>query len=577
MKDRKPKMQVIRTLAKNAYDSLALLLTSLLLLCGLYVTLASAEEKLLIGSEYIALEWPGFPKAQADLLKDTGIPTAKHYVEIVQWEATQMDLKGPINFSRFDWFVKEFQLAGIKDLTICLKSRHRTASKDYTWDHSPKPEYMEHYKKWVQSIVERYDMDGVNDMPGLIAPVRHYEIGNEFSSYEPGSAANYIEMLKLAYDTIHATYNGKAELLVGHAAFMMMNVFKDNPTPEEYKNAFGTSPILNDGLNRHGYDDIIYVLSHPETFDVVNVHALAYPDEIKQMVDFIEYAIKNLIPEEARQHYIAHPKSIIISDTMTNPFIAFGPANVCNKTPNVMGKMIHPAVESDRCRIAAYFQKLIDQDQETTKWVQGFAAEDNAKKIIISAAIEPRYIGQKMILKGVKVINTAFTYDLYYQKMPSFAGSAGNCAWAGQTDFLKTDPITKKGEARAGLYALKQIVTFLKGYDSVVDLTPQSVTKGTLYENVRIYEVRKNNFIGWLMWYEPTKVYLPGEAVPTITLPVQYNASVALNVEKSISKIDPLTRQPLVEKMVWQTNNNGILAMELTPTPYFVTVKSSEK
>jgi hypothetical protein len=35
------------------------------------------------------------------------------------------------------------------------------------------------YEAWVQAIVERYDGDGVNDMPGLEIPIKHWEVMNE--------------------------------------------------------------------------------------------------------------------------------------------------------------------------------------------------------------------------------------------------------------------------------------------------------------------------------------------------------------------------------------------------------------
>jgi Glycosyl hydrolase catalytic core len=35
------------------------------------------------------------------------------------------------------------------------------------------------YQAWVTKVVERYDGDGVDDMPGLPAPVRHFEVDNE--------------------------------------------------------------------------------------------------------------------------------------------------------------------------------------------------------------------------------------------------------------------------------------------------------------------------------------------------------------------------------------------------------------
>ena len=37
----------------------------------------------------------------------------------------------------------------------------------------------ESYALWLGAVVERYDGDGIDDMPGLQYPIRHWEIGNE--------------------------------------------------------------------------------------------------------------------------------------------------------------------------------------------------------------------------------------------------------------------------------------------------------------------------------------------------------------------------------------------------------------
>ena len=72
------------------------------------------------------------------------------------------------------------------------------SSSNYT----PKEQYYDTYMAWVEgntefshisilirvtAVVERYDCDGYNDMPGLRYPVVYYEIGDEFSTYEPES------------------------------------------------------------------------------------------------------------------------------------------------------------------------------------------------------------------------------------------------------------------------------------------------------------------------------------------------------------------------------------------------------
>jgi hypothetical protein len=64
------------------------------------------------------------------------------------------------------------------------------------------------YSSWLSKVVERYDGDGFNDMPGLKYPIRHWEIGNEPDMQSPshtlfqGNAEAYLNLLKLSYKTV---------------------------------------------------------------------------------------------------------------------------------------------------------------------------------------------------------------------------------------------------------------------------------------------------------------------------------------------------------------------------------------
>ncbi|MBI2439784.1 MAG: hypothetical protein HYV35_00245, partial [Lentisphaerae bacterium] len=46
------------------------------------------------------------------------------------------------------------------------------------------------YAGVVSNLVERYDGDGLNDMPGLTYPIRVWELVNEYSSTIPGNPGN---------------------------------------------------------------------------------------------------------------------------------------------------------------------------------------------------------------------------------------------------------------------------------------------------------------------------------------------------------------------------------------------------
>jgi len=70
-----------------------------------------------------------------------------------------------------------------------------------------KPCNMEAYKEFLQRLVERYDGDGIDDIPGLKYPIRYWQIGTEVDMTVElqGSEEDYFEMLKESYITIKQT------------------------------------------------------------------------------------------------------------------------------------------------------------------------------------------------------------------------------------------------------------------------------------------------------------------------------------------------------------------------------------
>ncbi len=85
------------------------------------------------------------------------------------------------------------------------------------------------YAAWVQSVVERYDGDGVDDMPGLEVPVKHWEVDNEpdlknsleargaKQKYDPRTfctASEYLKVLELTAKSVRAA-DPEAKVLNG--------------------------------------------------------------------------------------------------------------------------------------------------------------------------------------------------------------------------------------------------------------------------------------------------------------------------------------------------------------------------
>ncbi len=64
------------------------------------------------------------------------------------------------------------------------------------------------YKSFLKVLVERYDGDGNDDMPGLEIPVRYWEISNEpdmqegYLTFFRGSPQDYVDILEASYEAI---------------------------------------------------------------------------------------------------------------------------------------------------------------------------------------------------------------------------------------------------------------------------------------------------------------------------------------------------------------------------------------
>ncbi|MFH2106018.1 MAG: hypothetical protein ABII22_02060 [Candidatus Micrarchaeota archaeon] len=74
-----------------------------------------------------------------------------------------------------------------------------------------KPYSMADYTKFLTKLVERYDGDGINDMPGLKYPIKYWEIINEPElesstlNFFKGDQQDYLDVVKASYGAIKET------------------------------------------------------------------------------------------------------------------------------------------------------------------------------------------------------------------------------------------------------------------------------------------------------------------------------------------------------------------------------------
>jgi hypothetical protein len=115
------------------------------------------------------------------------------------------------------------------------------------------------YRNWVQNLVERYDGDGVDDMPGLKYPVKYWEAMNEPDlegsatlDFFVGNAADYGDLLTTTYSAVKEA-DPTANVLIAGAA----NV---------------------DDWNLNFYRAVFWSPAARNSFDIANVHYISSGD-----------------------------------------------------------------------------------------------------------------------------------------------------------------------------------------------------------------------------------------------------------------------------------------------------------
>lgn len=491
-----------------------------------------ASLPLIVGMEYA---FAGL----ADGLTGTRMPGVKFFPSLFNWGEMQATAESAIDFRVLDRMVKEYQDAGFTDCMVALHSKCPWGSVQGNPlapdpNYAPKPEYLDEYAAWVQAVVERYDNDGVQDMDGLSRAIRYYEIGTEFSTYEPESVAEYLGMLATAYAAAHAAFAGA---IVMNAAFLTTTAFVNDPGPEEYEEAFAQ---VSTRIMYHSLEDIRAVLDRPDLFDAVNFHALASPLEIEATVAWLHYEMDQR----------GYEKPLVISDTSPNPFIGWGAATICNTLPQWMGLVLPPATEADRCRLADFFTLLIEKDQPTLDWAYGQVARDMAKMIVIAAE------------QGIAFLNTSFMEDLIQMQTPAFQAAAGLSAWAGMatTTFNLVTQEHIIQELRPLYYAIKQTIDRL-------DKSVLVERVETDDPNVYLYRVWQTGSliapVLWIAWYEPGILILPGDADPAVNLSLDVPGA-SVTVEELI-----ITANQAAETYTVSASN-GAVVIELNSTPVFI-------
>ena len=73
-----------------------------------------------------------------------------------------------------------------------------------------RPKDVAKYQRWVRAVVERYDGDGVDDMPGLTAPIKFWQVDNE----PPRRREGYADLVRITSQAVKEA-DPTAKVLIG--------------------------------------------------------------------------------------------------------------------------------------------------------------------------------------------------------------------------------------------------------------------------------------------------------------------------------------------------------------------------
>jgi len=134
----------------------------------------------------------------------------------------------------------------------CKRKKARSPFGKKFTKYLSKPCSMDDYKNFLLQLVDRYDGDGVNDMPGLTKPIKYWDIMNEpeFKMFFKGSKEDFVEIFNFSSKIIKGKQKEAVIVMAGAAG-----MFPENKKFWKY-----ALPKIKDN------------------FDIANIHHISTPD-----------------------------------------------------------------------------------------------------------------------------------------------------------------------------------------------------------------------------------------------------------------------------------------------------------
>jgi len=481
------------------------------------------------GVEYMA---PGL----GEIYAATGARWTKNAPKFFHWGAIEPE--PPVNGKHtYDWdwpdmLIGEYQKAGFRHFHIYTTARNKWAMekpkslvrkiKPGTRTRPLKREHVRDYAEYIRSMVERYDGDGKDDMPGLLYPIRYWEIEAEWHSFYKGTTRQYLDLLAVANKAARQADPEAKIILVG---FLLYNLFDGEPDQKEFERRLTNPlpPIRDPKLGPKIVGEIKELLRHPELFDAVEFHPLGDWTDVIGWTKFIRAEMKK--------------------NGYERPIWA-GDSNYSISPMLLWGRPYYPYVDKQKGQILDFLKDLKAEGPRRDKairWLRAHQASFTAKKILCSFG------------EGLAGINQGNLEDLEL-KGTMLHRIIGSMEHLGLIDVKGHAPTTRKpsawwarrtpGEPRPVYWTMKLLIEKLSPYTATTRLSLGKGIYGWRCHKPLPATHKPSSSV--FIWYENGKGELPGDPEPqvNVSVPTQSTSARLIRIitepDKRTATVEPI-------------------------------------
>jgi hypothetical protein len=493
---------------------------------------------------------------------DLGAVQAKPNYKISTWQAIEPDPPADgvhtYRWDDLDNMVTEYQSHGFSEMHLTLQSKsawgtERGCVLGECKPDLPKPEHWDDYTGYVQAVVERYDGDGLDDMPGLRYPVRQYEIETEADDWWPtpcpdivgtavftDRAETYLQLLAAAYLAAHEV-DPQVEILPG--AMLFYGLFSGEPD---------TATIAARRAQNRTVDCLVTfdeaVLAHPELFDAVEFHFLG--DDYREIAATTRWLREQM-------HLSGYEKPVYPTDLPTAP--ALVPSSVYTE-----GFHLYPQTTArDYLEIIQtnIFTDTPSQEyQDIRDWYAGEQAEFSIKLLLSAMEAEAAGVQLATMTDFPWMFCTPRWYTHVYAIWSWGVHGMVDVDWGpfvlcfplGGFEFERHRPV---------FHTLRWFIANLGNFDDVERLTVAAAEPAAI--DIYAYQVTVEDRPVYVLWAEDHVGQVMGESKSTV--PVVLPAS-----SPTITVTHIITQAGQPEPIVEYLEADGQITLTVGESPIFV-------